>query len=351
MEKMNLRLCAAAALCCSAAASASNLVTEIYGGVASTVNTVVGTLVSDPLMDVLVGVTQVAPPLQQTLIRIQGRYLQLVPGTAAFDLTLQHNGNTRSVIVLRPEPATTAAPAVIMLHGNGGTPQNQANITKVAAEVAQRGWWVFLPSAAGGVWDDDPATSDDSKDDVGFVARVVDIAVGAYGVDADRVYAAGLSNGAFMTERLGCELSDRLAAVGVVAAALRNGLANVCAPAVPRPAVFVVGTADLVVPYGGIGNIRSSDRTLEFWAGLHGCDTSAAIVENLPDSTADGTTVTLTRHQVCSSGGSVDRYTVTGGGHAWPGGLQYLPIPIIGNTSTDIAATPILFDFFAQYSR
>lgn len=45
------------------------------------------------------------------------------------------------------------------------------------------------------------------------------------------------------------------------------------------------------------------------------------------------------------------RYTVNGGGHAWPGGWQYLPIPIIGTTSTDIDASAILFEFFSRYTR
>ena len=289
--------------------------------------------------------------MQRTVIRIQGRTLELVPGTAAFDLTLTHNGISRTIIVVRPEPATTLAPAVLMLHGNGGTPQNQANLAGIASFVASRGIWVLLPSAVDGVWDDDPANSDSRKDDVGFVARVIDLAVAAYGLDADRIYAAGLSNGGFMSQRLNCELSDKLAAVGAVSAALRNGLANACVGGQPRPIALVVGTTDPIVPYGGIGNIRSADNTLAFWAQRNGCSSSAAVVTDLPDLTADGTTVQLTVNQTCSSGKNAVRYTVNGGGHAWPGGWQYLPVPIIGTTSTDIDATRLLLDFFAAYTR
>ncbi|MDB5971817.1 MAG: hypothetical protein JWQ90_4267 [Hydrocarboniphaga sp.] len=336
---------------CSFGGYASNLVTEIYGGVVSTVSNVIGT-VTDPFAGVLVGVTQIAPEfVQHTVIRIQGRTLELVPGTAAFDLTVTHNGNSRTIIVVRPEPATTGVAAVVMLHGNGGTPQNQANLAEIAPQVAARGLWVFLPAAVNGVWDDDPANSDPSKDDVGFISRVIDIAVTGYGLDPDRVYAAGLSNGGFMSQRLSCELSDRLAAVGVVSAALRNGLAGSCTTGLPRPITLIVGTSDPIVPYGGIGNIRSADNTLAFWAQRNGCDTSAAVVTDLPDSTADGTTVQRIVNETCGSGKEVARYAVTGGGHAWPGGWQYLPIPLIGTTSTDIDATSILFDFFARYTR
>lgn len=336
---------------CSLAGNASNLLTEIYGGAVSTVSNLIGT-VTDPLAGVLVGVTQIAPKfVQRTVIRIQGRTLELVPGTAAFDLTLTHNGNSRTIIVIRPEPATTRQAAVVMLHGNGGTPQNQANLAEIAPQIAARGLWVFLPTAVAGVWDDDPAQSDPSKDDVGFISRVIDIAVAGYGLDSDRVYAAGLSNGGFMAQRLNCELSDRLAAVGVVSAALRNGVAASCTAGQPRPITLIVGTSDPIVPYGGIGNIRSADSTLAFWAQRNGCDTTAAVVTDLPNSSTDGTTVQRIVNQTCASGKEATRYTVSGGGHAWPGGWQYLPIPLIGTTSTDIDATSILFDFFARYTR
>lgn len=322
-------------------------------GICLSIATSIGLAASnDPLAGVQVGTTQVASKwLSRTVIRIQDRALELTPGTAAFDLKFTHNGRSRKLIVIRPEPATQQAPAVLMMHGNSGSPQNQANLSVIAPQVAARGVWVFLPEAADGVWTDDPSSPDTSKDDVGFLGRVIDIAVGGYGADASRVYAAGLSNGGFMAQRLACQLSDRIAAVGVVAAALRNGLATACSGGTPRPISFIVGSADPIVPYAGAGNIRSADSTLAFWAARNGCIASAAIINDLPDSTADGTTVRQTIHQVCGSGRDVIGYTVNGGGHAWPGGWQYLPVSVIGKTSTDISASATLLDFFARYTR
>lgn len=54
----------------------------------------------------------------------------------------------------------------------------------------------------------------------------------------------------------------------------------------------------------------------------------------------------------CSSGGMFHRLEATVpalGGHAWPGGLQYLPVPIIGTTSTDISATGLIWNFAKAY--
>jgi polyhydroxybutyrate depolymerase len=43
-------------------------------------------------------------------------------------------------------------------------------------------------------------------------------------------------------------------------------------------------------------------------------------------------------------------YTIEGGGHTWPGGLQYLPERIIGKTSKDLDANQLIWDFFKESS-
>ena len=43
-------------------------------------------------------------------------------------------------------------------------------------------------------------------------------------------------------------------------------------------------------------------------------------------------------------------YTIDGGGHTWPGGLQYLPERIIGKTSKDLDANQLIWDFFKESS-
>jgi polyhydroxybutyrate depolymerase len=40
-------------------------------------------------------------------------------------------------------------------------------------------------------------------------------------------------------------------------------------------------------------------------------------------------------------------YTVTGGGHTWPGGEQYLPSALIGATSRQFDASQVIWRFFA----
>jgi polyhydroxybutyrate depolymerase len=44
-------------------------------------------------------------------------------------------------------------------------------------------------------------------------------------------------------------------------------------------------------------------------------------------------------------------YTVQGGGHAWPGGLQYLPVSVVGKSSGQMDASQVIWAFFKQYRR
>lgn len=313
-----------------------------------TVNTV-GTLAggtTEALDPLLIGATQLTPPfLDHVVIRLQGNNLVLAAGTAAFDASFQHNGRTRRFVVVRPEPAVADAPVLLLFHGNGGTAENQANLTEVADLVAAEGVWAVMPASVDGVWDDDPARPK-GYDDVGFAAAMIDQLEANFSIDTQRVYAAGLSNGSFMTMRLACELSGRIAGFGIVAGSLTGGLESACIPVTPRPLMLVAGTRDLIVPYnGGRIGMRSVPQAFAFWLGRNGCNPAQTLASSLPDIASDGTTVGLQANTACVSGSEVRLYTVTGGGHAWPGGWQYLPVPLIGTTSQDMDATQEIWEF------
>jgi polyhydroxybutyrate depolymerase len=73
--------------------------------------------------------------------------------------------------------------------------------------------------------------------------------VGQYGIDAGHVFANGMSNGAFMTNRLGCERADVFAAIAPVAGT--SGVNVGCAPSRPVAVLAIHGTADPLVPFTG----------------------------------------------------------------------------------------------------
>src|SRR5204863_7544544 len=78
-------------------------------------------------------------------------------------------------------------------------------------------------------------------DDVGFLTALIDLFVKDHGADPKRVFVTGMSNGAMMAHRLGCEASEKIAAIGPVAGLLSTDIAPKCAPKRPVPVMLFLG--------------------------------------------------------------------------------------------------------------
>jgi len=48
----------------------------------------------------------------------------------------------------------------------------------------------------------------------------------------------------------------------------------------------------------------------------------------------------------CINESKVVLYRIEGGGHTWPGGLQYLPVRLVGRTTRDINGCDEIWEFF-----
>jgi polyhydroxybutyrate depolymerase len=146
-----------------------------------------------------------------------------------------------------------------------------------------------------------------------------------------------------MSFLLACAMSDRIAAVGIVAGALPVSLED-CQPSRPVPAMMFHGTDDPIVPYGG-GQLRreGSLPSIPEWAAMlaerNGCSETP---QTIPAQGA----VRGSEYTGCAA--DVIFYTIEGGGHTWPGGNP-IPVWIAGKTSMDIDATRTLWDFFQQH--
>src|SRR5439155_22480293 len=81
-------------------------------------------------------------------------------------------------------------------------------------------------------------------------------------VDRRRVFATGMSNGAFFASLLGCVAADRLAAVAPVSGGLDL---RTCVPVRAVPVLVVHGRADRIVPAAMVHGAR------DWWARANGC--------------------------------------------------------------------------------
>jgi len=191
---------------------------------------------------------------------------------------------------------------------------------------------------------------EEKRDDVGFTRNLLDDLATVANIDPKRVYATGLSNGGMMCHRLGVELSDRIAAIAPVAGAL--GLEKPEAKR-PMPVLMLHGTEDTFVGWNGPGpnvpktvKFRSVDDTLKFWIQHDACD-AKPVVEQLPDKSDDGTTVSRTTYAGGKQGSEVVLIKIEGGGHTWPG--REINIALLGRTTKDIAANDLIWDFFKKH--
>ncbi|HEU0027957.1 MAG TPA: PHB depolymerase family esterase [Ktedonobacterales bacterium] len=276
------------------------------------------------------------------------------PRVSDYDVSLSSGGLARAYHVHLP-PAASAGrplPLLLALHGRLGDGAGQAKLASFNTVADRYGFIVVYPDGYQRSWADGRGTAPADKaevDDVAFLGAVLDQVMASEKVDVSRVYAAGMSNGGFMTERLGCDLAKRFAAIAIVAANFDQKLAARCAPAHPLPVLLIHGSDDPLVPDAGgplDGEpVLSTADAVARWVELAGCRGAPAVAQ-LPTLVDDGTSVTRSTYSGCAGGARVVYYDVTGGGHTWPDGLQYLPASIIGKTSRNLDASDAIWRFF-----
>jgi polyhydroxybutyrate depolymerase len=279
-----------------------------------------------------------------------------------------HDGLTRTYHVHLPpgHRPDRPVPLVLALHGRGGSGLHLDALTnnQLTTETDRRGWVIVFPEGIDHGWNDgrDPETAAlhlPEVDDVGFLRTLIERLRSDFGVDDKRVYATGMSNGGFMSLRLAIDLSDRIAAVGAVAACLGVGHQK-REPLAPVGVLIMNGTEDPLVPYEGghvevfnqdRGAVLSTDDTIRWWVAKMACR-SEPDWRAIPDrATWDGTRTEVETFSGCRSGVEVVLYRIEGGGHTWPGGKQYLPVRWVGRAARDFEAALEIFDFFEHHRR
>ncbi len=156
----------------------------------------------------------------------------------------------------------------------------------------------------------------------------------SFAIDPKRIYAAGFSNGALLSYRLGCEMSDTFAAIAPVAGILSE---NPCQPNQPVSVIHIHGDSDVAVPFGGGGRNPSTgmpfpsvNTGIITWVRLDGCEDS-------PSRELQGI-VAHTTYASCRNGSAVELYVVKGIGHVWP-------------TASVLPASRIIWEFFAAHPK
>lgn len=262
------------------------------------------------------------------------------PGVQQGQLDVDGLARTYRVFAPTTLDAGSQPPLVLVLGGVGNSAENMASATEFDRAASLGNFVVAYPEGVDLSWNAGfccASGTTSGVDDVEFVSRLIDELVVDYGIDPARVFATGVSAGAMMAYRLGCELPGRIAGVGSVAGTM---ILDQCQPEEAVPVIEIHGTADPLVPYEG-GPVRpegvatqpapSSREVVERWASLNGCPDG-------PEEETQGALSTLAWTE-CRSGAAVKLVTVEGGGHTWfAEGL--------GPANGAVDATSLIWEFF-----
>lgn len=265
-----------------------------------------------------------------------------------------HEGQDRDYLIHIPRSVDLSRPVplVMVFHGGGGKAENAMRTTDFNELADDEGFIVVYPNGTGPrdvevfTWNSGNCCGNamlENADDVGFARAILADVQTIAAIDAKRVYATGMSNGAMMSYRLACEAADVFAAIAPVAGTLNY---SPCAPSEPVAVIHFHGTDDQHVLYnGGVGpesivgvDFASVASSIEFWLAANGCASRQPATSQVAD----------VRREVwdgCESGRPVELYTIFGGQHAWPGSDG--PGWIGGDEpSQSISATQLIWEFF-----
>ena len=249
--------------------------------------------------------------------------------------TIRADTVDRTYRVHRPSALADNPGLVIVLHGSFGGAFQAETTTGFDVEADRLGWIAVYPDGVADGWDAFGSGPTWGKhpgaDDISFMRGLIDRFKSADNVDPDRVYVTGHSRGGMMTYRLGCELSDVVAAIAPVSGnmATASGSADVpCAPTNPVSILAIHGTADGTIPMaGGKVDIIFSPMAdvIARWRSLNNCADKSTVA-------VDGSTTTTS--WTCESGSTVQTRIQAGGCHCW--------------TSDD---SRVIADFFVAHPR
>ena len=266
------------------------------------------------------------------------------------------SGMTRRYLLYVPKTYDRSKPTslIISLHPAATWPAVEMSISRWNDVADEHGFIVVFPEGSGfllgglgpgpQIWPGGPHTL---GRDVRFISDLVDKLEAEYNIDPNRIYVDGMSNGGGMAFALSCKLTDRIAAVGAVAAAQEESWN--CGDPKPVSTIAFHGTADKIAPYqGGPSPIAPRPfANIPDWtarvARRNQCKGDPIETRISPD-------VRRLAYTNCAENADVILYTIEGGGHTWPGG-KHLAEWIAGRTTDDINASEVMWEFFLQHPR
>ncbi len=294
----------------------------------------------------------------------------LAPGD--FEIVVQHGGRKRVALVHVPPAAAQGQPlpVVFAFHGGGGNAEQHRTWIGLDAVADREGFLAVYPFGTGRLFDRKLLTwnagsccgfaAQEKVDDVGASVALLEALARRTPVDATRVYATGMSNGAMMAFRLAHDAGPRFAAIATVAGA---AVFRPFTAKTPMPILHIHSADDAHAPYnGGPGPRQLAGSRIEHpavaialddWVVLNGCPRHPLKQQTIaakPDSPDAGQSATQYRYTPCAGAAEIEIWKLTGAGHVWPGATPHSE-RLLGRPTSLLDANDLAWNFLSRFRR
>lgn len=254
------------------------------------------------------------------------------------DDSVRIDNHFRTFHFTKPTATQKNGSVIFIFHGSNGDGYGMMkNTGKLQEYVKNENVFLVYPDGYKKFWNEcrkaSPAIANiENVDEISFFASMIDYFKKNYGVDPKKAFVVGTSGGGHMVYKLAMESPENFRAYTAIIANLPDTDNIDCAGKNVAVSMMIVnGTKDTINPYNGgpviftdgtnMGNVRSTDRTFDYWVKLAGYQGEPKI-EKLPD-TDPADSKTLEKYTYSKKGKpTVVLLKVIGGFHEYPNDID-----------------------------
>ena len=223
---------------------------------------------------------------------------------------------------------TSPVPILFSLHGGGDYAEYNLRYSGFKEHADKDTFIVIYPQ---GFFYGDKGTTgwnteSEGINDVAFIESIIDWVGRNYNAQLDEVYATGFSNGGFMSYHLGCNLSEKIAAIAPVAGLMGNYTYDTCSPLHPTPLIHIHGKQDQTISidgsyyYRALEESRASAGVMTLWQAYNQCTEFSQ--ERLYDDDMAELGV-LSQWTNCLNRADINYWIIFDRGHEWDGSNDF----------------------------
>ncbi len=217
------------------------------------------------------------------------------------------NGHYRGFQFIAPPLLKAGGSLVFILHGSGGNGKNMIQRTEnLVEQAAAENILLVYPNGYKNYWNEcrKAANSEANRiniNEAAYFNAMIQYFQTKYKISDQKVFAVGTSGGGHMCYKLAMTMPGKFKAVTAIIANLPDTDNMDCTEAkVAIPIMIINGTDDPLNHYQGgmmksgnfmMGNVRSTDRTFQYWASLAGYEGDPVKVLVPDNDPADGKTI------------------------------------------------------------